>query len=148
MKHSLSQRMRGFTLIEVTLVMGLVGILASIAYPSFQGAVLKARRLDAVSALMQAHLSQERWRGAHLSYATAQELRLPAHSPMNHYRLDVAEVREDGVTLVATADGAQANDRECRVLRLVVSHGQMSQSSGEDATHSNAAPVNRRCWGT
>jgi type IV pilus assembly protein PilE len=146
MKRSFSRRVAGFTLIEVMCVMGLIGILASIAYPTFQSAVLKARRLDAVSSLMQAHLSQERWRGGHLGYASAQELRLPERSAMGHYRLDVAEASADGFALVATAEGSQAADRDCRVLRLSVERGHLSQTSGTEASHVNTAQLNRRCW--
>lgn len=42
---------RGFTLIELLIAMAIVGILASIAYPSYQEHVTKSRRRDAEGAL-------------------------------------------------------------------------------------------------
>lgn len=43
----------GFTLVELMIVVGIVGILSAIAYPSYQNSVLKSRRADAKSGLLQ-----------------------------------------------------------------------------------------------
>ena len=40
-------RQRGFTLIEIMIVVAIVAIIASIAYPSYQAQVLQTRRADA-----------------------------------------------------------------------------------------------------
>lgn len=51
----------GFTLIEVMVVVAIVGILAAIAYPSYQEIVRQTRRADAYSALMEIMARQERF---------------------------------------------------------------------------------------
>jgi len=44
---------QGFTLIELMIAVSIVGILASIAYPSYQNSIMKSRRADAKSALLE-----------------------------------------------------------------------------------------------
>ncbi len=51
---------KGFTLVEVMIVVVVIGILAAIAYPSYQDSVRKSRRADAKSALLQAAQILER----------------------------------------------------------------------------------------
>lgn len=138
---------RGFTLIEMLIAVAIAGVLAAAAYPSFQAPLHKARRLDGISALLQLQMSQEQWRSDHSRYASAEELRAPATSQLGHYTIAVSDVDASGYTLVATALGPQASDAECRVLRLSMSRGQVTQGSGRDASQPNTTAQSRRCWG-
>lgn len=51
----------GFTLIEIMIVVAVVGILAAMAYPSYQESLTKSRRSDARAALSAAVMEQEKW---------------------------------------------------------------------------------------
>jgi type IV pilus assembly protein PilE len=50
---------RGFTLIELLIVLTIVGILCSIAYPSYAAHVLRTRRLEGKLALLEVMQAQE-----------------------------------------------------------------------------------------
>ena len=55
------QTQRGFTLIEVMIVVAIVGILSAIAYPSYQEYVAKSRRATLVGLLQQGQQWMERF---------------------------------------------------------------------------------------
>lgn len=52
---------RGFTLIELMIAVAVIGILAAIAYPSYQDSIRKSRRADAKATLLQAAQWMERF---------------------------------------------------------------------------------------
>lgn len=137
---------RGFTLIEIVAVLGIASVLSSIAWPSFEGSLRKARRSEAMLAMAQLQIAQERWYANRGRYASLVELRLPERSGAGHYRLAVAEADEQGYIAVAQAEGTQARDADCRVLRLTLAGGQATRDSGADERFANDAAANRRCW--
>jgi type IV pilus assembly protein PilE len=50
----------GFTLIELMIALAVLSILTAIAYPTFQESMIKSRRADAKSALLELSVSMER----------------------------------------------------------------------------------------
>lgn len=56
-----TKRLYGFTLIELMMTVAIIGILASIAYPSYLDSVRKGRRADAKAVLLQAAQWMERF---------------------------------------------------------------------------------------
>ncbi len=140
----LSNRVNGFTLIELMIVVVLLSVLVGIALPSYVEFVNKGRRSDGMAALMNAAQLQEQFLLDRNTYsANIAGLGLANPSPEGHYNLSV-----DAATaacpinrcfaITATATGPQTDDEDCITLNLT--------SAGiKTARDSDGNPADE-CW--
>jgi type IV pilus assembly protein PilE len=144
---------RGFTLIELMIVVTVIGVLGLIALPSFLDAVRKSRRSDAFEAMTQVQQAQERWRANKTSYngnltgAAPAGLALSAASPKGYYQLALSDIGAAGYTVTATAVAGttQAADSHCQKLVLRLQGGNLFYSSVDGGGAADAAD-SKRCW--
>ncbi|MEI8267735.1 MAG: type IV pilin protein [Betaproteobacteria bacterium] len=136
---------RGFTLIEMMMVVAIIAIIAAIALPSYQQSVRTSRRADAILALQQIQMAQERLRAECTSYANTLTgtracgtLGYPkSTSPDDYYdlALPLNTATATGFTVTATARGTQAADTgtgtDCTVLTLTVAGLTMTRTPAE-----------------
>ncbi len=132
---------RGFTLIEVMVVLAIAAILASLAYPAYTSHIVRARRAEARAVLMESAQFLERHYAAQGSYdAAALPLRLqtvPAGAPEGAATYAISlDTAATGWTLTATVSAARP-DEACG--DLVLTHTGQKSRTGQGM--SEAA-----CW--
>jgi type IV pilus assembly protein PilE len=101
---TLARKSSGFTIVELMIVIMIVAILVSLAYPSYVGYVRKAKRGEAQQLLLNWAINQEIWRSNNTQYTNTLA---PTH---DDYTFEASNVGAASYTLTATA--AVGNDQE------------------------------------
>ncbi len=108
------KNINGFTLVELMITVAVLGIIAAIAYPTYQEHMRKTRRVDAKAALMDAAAKMERHYIQFSRYSgTIASSGISATSPEKFYSIaaTVTNPNSQTFTLTATRAGRQVGDK-------------------------------------
>lgn len=126
---------RGFTLIELMVALAVVAIIAAIAYPAFTEAVNRGHRSEAIQALGDLALKQERYRSNSATYGTCDNLVTSCttyNNGLTYYTVAVSvgtgSAAGTTYSLTATPKGAQTGDR-CGTYTFAMSNGALNKSA-------------------
>lgn len=117
---------QGVTLVELLVSLVIIGILVSVAVPSYRQYAIRANRADAHTALMQLAANQERFYLQNNTYATDAQLDqappnglgMQTTTANDYYDIRINSSDATGFIAQATAKGGQADDTDCDVFAI------------------------------
>ena len=110
---------RGFTLLELMIVVSIVAILSTIAYASYQNQVIKSRRAAATTCLQERAQFMERWYTTKLTYAGAPDPAQCGPDLDSFYTIAFnGTPAAKTFSLTATPKNGQTADTKCGTLSL------------------------------
>jgi len=134
---------KGFTLVELMIVVAIIGLVSAIAFPSFDAYMKKGRRTDALHELARLADLQERFYPQGNTYSNSLSglgtgLVDPHITPGGNYSITTTG-GVAGFVLTAVAIAGQANDDDCKTLTL-------NSIDQRTATDSGGGDSTSKCW--
>ena len=117
------RKLRGITIIELMIVIVIIGIMASIAYPQYREFAARAKRTEAKSALLQIAQNQERFYLSNSTFTNdMQNLGFPDSSGFitdsESYSVSVTAANSNDFTAVATYQFDDAEKARCETFTI------------------------------
>lgn len=132
-----NKSMDGFTLLEALIVLVILGIVVSIAYPSYQTHLVKAARAEAMVLLLDAANRQEQYFIDNRVYTTTlSDIGVPEKTENGYYSLSVTVNDDEFEVKAKPIAGPVKDDQQCTELKINELGQKLSTGNG----------TNELCW--
>jgi type IV pilus assembly protein PilE len=128
-----THKTKGFTLVELMMAVAILGIIATIALPSYQNAIRKSKRQVAISDMLLYKQAQERYRTAKITYGAMTTAQTAIEGDANYSVNRSSKATDYTIAITATAQGKQALGSEVGCTPLTLNQA-------------DARGPNDRCW--
>lgn len=131
---------KGFSIIELMVVMAIIGILGVVAYPSYQDFIRTGNRADVMAQLLELTVEMEQYKFENMTYLGAANNGSDTGTPSDtllmeldagvtdHYTITISAAERDTYMLQAVPKGMQAAD-VCGTISIGI-NGDFSYSAG------------------
>jgi type IV pilus assembly protein PilE len=116
------QHSAGFSLIELMIVVAIIGIMASIAYPSYVSSVLKGKRAEGRAALAELMQQEERYMtqmNTYLSFTNSAGTTVPAGAATTFKTFSGDSLAKAAYLLKASTCDSTTNINDCVMVEAV-----------------------------
>jgi type IV pilus assembly protein PilE len=137
----MSKKQRGFTLIELMVVVAIIGILMGIAIPQYGQYVRRAQRSDATAVLLLIASEQEKYYLNNNTYTTDLAALNITGSENGYYDvvINAADVSVWDADATARAGGPQRTDDDCQKF----TYNSLGTKGAEDSASADSTD---ECW--
>ena len=141
---------KGFSLIELLIVLTIISVISAMGYPSFRDYLIRAHRIDGQSALIELacrmetyHMQNKTYQTATIGTGTKTDVLSSYVTKQGWYRLSINHANDTRYLLQATPINTQAmNDTLCQSLTLD-SFGVQGTAAGPAGEPTSSS---EHCW--
>ena len=140
----MKQIQKGFTLIELMIVVAIVGILAAIALPAYQDYVVRSKMSEAVAALAACKTSIQEFSSTKNSFPTTVSEAGCSTTASQYLSAMAVASSTTAATVTATSTNTGAGNCDLRLISLGGSSSTITGWTGSSSCASKYVPANFR----